>query len=639
LILFAIKAFAHKIDIVADNLEYDDLYSKLDAKGHVVLYWKNIKLHADHVELFIDKKILNSDGNIKFEESKNTIYANRLTYNYKTESGNIEETFSYLHPIFIRACSMEKLNKDTYLIKNIKLSNCDLNNPHVYFKAKRGKISMNKRVTLYWPFFYIGKVPIFFSPIITKSLKNKKSFASDFEITIEPSYTNNEGISLKTKILSPLNKYSTAGVKYDYLGIRGHGYGGNIKYLNKNKKLDIDIYTINDLIEKRKRWKLNTYYEQKINKWEVKSEIKFMSDKDFNTHFDKNNKNIENILRSYAYLIKQGKNTALEIYAKRFDKYNKFNKNYEILSSDIPIIKFTYFPKSILFNITHDFIFKYKYNNNYEEHTHTNISSLNYGLKKAFTLGKFTLKPNFIITKNLYDKNKLNNKRNIFITKYSNSLNLRYRATNWIDCDINYLLRTRTKENSLYIDRFAEDHGIEINKFFFKNFMYIGSKAIIITDFSYNFNSQQHKNNQKKGIYMPLKSEIIWTPKHYFTTNITQTHLLNPFQCQNLNLDLKIGDSEKIYLELGIFYKKHKPINNIFGFGIWLTPKWKFDYYATANNEHKIKLYRDSHCYNLNIGYNIKKKKHEEFLKFDIKTNMSFNKKNEKFNNDKNSFY
>ncbi|MDR3253811.1 MAG: hypothetical protein LBT07_02465 [Endomicrobium sp.] len=621
-LLSTFKAFAYEVDIAADNLEYDGLCSKLNAKGNVILYWEDKKLYADYIDLLMDKKTLNACGNIKFEESGNTIYAGSVTYNYDNESGDINETFSNFYSVFIRTNSMERLNKDTYLINDIKLSNCDLNNPHTYFKAKRGKLVMNKRVTLYWPFFYIEKVPIFFFPVITKSLKDGRSFASEFKVIIEPGHTSEAGISLKTRILCPLSEYSTAEAIYDYLGAKGHGYGGNVKYSNENKKGNIYIYTTKDLIERKKRWALIPHYEQRINKWDIKSQAEFMSDENFNYCYNQGNLNrVNNTLKSYASLTRRGQNTSLEIFTQRCDNYGK-KGNYEISSLTLPAAKLTYFPKNIFFGITHNFTFIYS--RDYKQHAYINISYLNYTLTKAFKLSRrFTLKPVFIITENWCDKDNSG-----FRTEYSGSLNSRYRATSWMDWNVNYSLTT--------------------NKVFFTNSMCIENKITARNTISYNL-CRNEQDNLK--IWSPLVSEIVWTPKYYITAYITQSQFLNPFKCQSLKLDLKIGDIEKAYLKLGVFYQKDKDwrVDNILGLGLWLTPKWRFDYNIRINsdyskimvNEQDMRLYRDGHCYNLGIRCRIIGKEHEEFFKFDIKTNMPFDKKKDSKddNDDEKIFY
>jgi LPS-assembly protein len=626
-LLSTFKAFAYEVDIAADNLEYDGLRSKLNAKGNVILYWEDKKLYADYIELLIDKKTLNACGNIKFEESGNTIYAGSITYNYDNESADIKETFSNFSSVFIRTNSMERLNKDTYLINDIKLSNCDSNNPHTYLKAKRGKLVMNKRVTLYFPFFYIEKIPIFFSPVVTKSLEGGRSFASEFKVTIEPGHTS-AGISLKTRISCPLSENSTAEAIYDYLGAKGHGYGGNVKYSNKNKKGNIYIYTTKDLTEGKKRWALIPYYEQRINEWDIKSQGEFMSDENFDysyNHQDNWNR-VNNNLKSYASLTRHGQNTSLEIFTQRYDNYDIDKGNYKISSLTLPAVKLTYFPKTIFLGITHDFAFIYS--RDYKQYTYKNISSLNYTLTKAFKLSRrLTLKPAFIITEDWCDR---------FITEYSGYLNSRYRATGWMDWNVKYSLTTKKERK---YDIFTKDSGIGTNKVFFTNSMYIGNRITARNVISYNL-CRNEQNNLK--IWSPLVSEIVWTPKHCITAYITQSQFLNPFKCQSLNLDLKIGDIEKAYLKFGVFYQEYKDwrADNILGFGLWLTPKWRFDYNIRINsdyskirvNEQDMRLYRDGHCYNLGVRCRIIGKEYEGFFKFDIKTNMPFDKKKDNKN-------
>jgi LPS-assembly protein len=220
-----------------------------------------------------------------------------------------------------------------------------------------------------------------------------------------------------------------------------------------------------------------------------------------------------------------------------------------------------------------------------------------------------------------------------------------------MDWNINYSATARAAQNSILIDNKANDYGIESNYASFTNYMYVGDRTTVRNFLSYNFVNNRTVPLKSSERLSPLSTEIIYTPKYYITVYLKQGQLLNPFRFQSAQLDVKIGELEKAYFNFGAFYQyydektnpsmsyRSKEIDNTLGFGFWLTPKWRLDYTLrltsrtdklyTRMNDHEFKIYRDLHCYNLGLTWRIRGIYHEVFFKFDLKTNMPFNRANQ----------
>ncbi|MDR1926403.1 MAG: hypothetical protein LBQ13_01795, partial [Endomicrobium sp.] len=586
MLLPALKAFAYEVGIAADNIEYDEKNGKVSAKGNVAIDWENRKVCADYVEFSIDKKIMNAYGNVKIEKSGDIIYAESVTYDYDYKIGSIKDSFACSSSLFIRAKYMEKRAEDVYAINKVKISNCDLDNPHTCFIANSGKLTLNKRITLYWPFFYIGKIPVFVLPIFTKSLKGGKSFTPDFKVVLEPGNTSDCGLFLRTRGLYSFSESSTGEIIYDYLGSRGNGYGGEFDYTVQNAKGSIYAYFIDDLIDKKEKWALRSYYWQKINsKWTMRSQVELMNDKRFNNYYNQNDREkIMNTLYSYISLTRQGQNTNLSMGASRKDNYDSESHSYNMVTAMLPHVKFTYYHKNIFWGIIHNFDVSCgndyrKYSENKFFYKDTGI--FKYNLTKAFRLGKrFTLKSSLGLSENWTDKNDNNDMDNTFISKYLGNFNSRLRITNWMDWDVKYSLTARADKNSLHINSSANDCGIETNQASFVNYMYVGDRITVRNAVSYTFKQYRRDNLDIGNRISPFITEITWTPKHYITAQANQSQFLEPFKFRDLKIYFKIGNFEKAYFKFGAFYQKYADwqMNNILGFGLWPTPKWRFDY-------------------------------------------------------------
>jgi LPS-assembly protein len=644
---------SNEVEISADQLEYDECVKKIVAQGHVVLNWGEKKVFADYVEFLIDKKSMTASGGVTIEEDGNIVHSDNIVYNYDDETGKIKETFiSYSNLLYMRSKSMKKFNKDSFNLKHIVFSNCDLDEPHSYFKANRGKLVLNKRITIYNAVFYIGKIPVLYLPFVTKSLKGGRTFSSRLEVSVEPGYTSVEGFTLKTTVSCAITDNSNASVNYDYLGKRGDGYGGDFSYVPKRGMLDIKWYSAKDLIYNRQRWSFRPNYTQRFNDiWTVRSRAELISDRNFYNYYNQNNwDRTANYLQSYASLTRSGHKTSTQINVDYNSKYDINTSKYEVTSISLPMLTWMRYERKLGWGITHKSCFEYgniykKYNSK-KDPFYKNTAMAKYNLNKSFVVGKrVTLKPGLEISENWYDRNDDNELKNACFTRYGGIFNTRFRATSWMDLNATYKVSARTKTSSLDIDTSLNNYGIEANRIDLRNDMYIGDRTMVTNRVTYSL-MRDRKIAPKK--WTPLTTEITWTPKYYITVYIQEGQRLDPSpKFNSLKVDIRTGELTKAFFNFGMFYQryddpkkiyKNNEIDNCIGFGLWLSPKWRLDYNIRTTlavnftysklTDHELKIYRDGHCYKLGIVYTKRSDIEDRFeFKFDLKTNMPFSKR------------
>ncbi|MCA6085679.1 hypothetical protein [Candidatus Endomicrobiellum agilis] len=683
ILLSALSAFTCEIDIFADNLEYDEQVGKLFAKGNAVFNWENRKVSADYIEF--DKKTVKAFGNVKVEESGTIIYAESATYNYDEETGHIDETFGYSSSTFIQAKSIEMQNKDIYVIKAIKFSKCDLDNPHTHFRAKHGRLELNKRLTVYNAVFYIGKVPVFYLPIFTKSLKDDKSFGSDLKIEFNPKFEN-KSMYLNTVISCALSKSLKGKVFADFFRKQESSYGIKIDYLAENANGDININETNNF----KKCEVTSDYLHVINStWSMRWMARFKNNIDIeldnqkrNDKFNKqkrNNKLIDlSVLQGnhppydlnydksidlsflqgnypsynhnyYASVTRQGSDTNLNIsFMYRSTDKPSTDKPTKRLNAVLPKAELASYSRKIFLGVIHNFYFMhqnvYRTLSKNKEPFCKNDSFFYYKLMRDFKFGnQFTLVPALKITVQHFNKDDFGEEKyGGFFIKYTYSSNARFRVTDWMDWNVNYAITNAiTKTKSLGTKTLRNKK----NSLSFNNNMYFGESVAVQNFFAYNLN---------KYLPLPFVTEIMWTLNSDMTVFIRQEQFirqkqfLDTFKFNSLKLDLIIGNLEKVYLNFGTFYQRYdkflnlyrnREIDNILGVGIWLTPKWKLDFNVKTTipfdsisnskiNEYEFRLYRDLHCYNFSITWKKQADKESEFsLKLNAKTSTSSDKK------------
>ena len=658
-LLLCLNAFAFEINLTADNLEYSEKQGdSFSAKGNVVVGFEDKKIYADYIEFFLKEKIVNAYGDAKVEESKNVIYADSVTYNYDKRNGSMRKILgNYSNNVFVRAEYFEGNDSETntYNMNNIILSNCDSDNPHVYFKAKRGKIVLNKRVTIYNAILYINRIPVFYMPVF--SLGGKGIF-SKLKKEIMMFYYK-EKLSLKLALSYPLTKFLTAKVMLGPLasGIKTY-LDGSLDYETERTKGIINVdhrdADINEL-------KTEFSYFQMINDTLT---IRSKAMAYFTYH---NLSNYRNYNRFYIALIRQKNDSNLSVGfgfpqhdvrpIRSQDSFSeKSTDNYKKIFLIRPKINFSYYPKNIFFGIMHKFSFIYDsilyddsyfdnsvllygndgsngYSSLYSEGSISDVMRLNYALTKSFNFWeRFTLKPTLEILINL--ENKLRDDvYNIFIFGVG-CLNLRFRVTDWMDFDLDYCSRkVENKENIFNTVDYLSWSNYGRNVFSLTDYIYIGNAAIVKNSFQYSSVRR-----------LSFVTEIVWHPKSFITMYAKQYQLSNLFKADYFQFYSKIGELNKSYLNFNVFCKDNK-IYNILGFGLWFSPKWRLDYnvmaMVTKNKPFEMrgfefKIYRNLHCYNFGILFRMRKDfsgslKPSGFFQFNTKTiDMLFNKEKQK---------
>ncbi|MDR1663056.1 MAG: hypothetical protein LBR59_01420, partial [Endomicrobium sp.] len=614
-LLVSVIFASNKVDIFADKLEYDELGEKIIAQGHVVLNWDNKKVFADYVEFLINKKSMTASGNVTIEENGDIIHSENIVYNYDDETGKIVKTFvSSSNMLYIRSKSIDMLGKDTFNLKHIMFSNCDLDEPHLCFKSNRGKLVLNKRITIYNAVFYIGKIPVFYLPFVTKSLKGGWKFGSRLKLAVWPGYASStDGFFVKTTVSCALSENSVAKINYDCFDKSGEGYGGEFDHVTNAGTLKIYAYIMKNLLEKKEGWIFRSNCFRRLNNsLTLRSSAELtMGDNNFNNFYNQNNcDRTTNYLKSYVSLTRQEKKTSTEVNFEYVSKYNKNTSKNEVEYINIPKVSWTYYQRNLGCGIMYESSFEYS--NTYKKYDSTadafykSTAMFSYNIAKSFRMVRwFILTPGLNVSENWYNRSDKAELKNAFFTCYGGTFNTRLIATSWMDWNARYTVRARTKTNSLVdIDTYLENYGIDTNNIVFTNAVYIGDKTTIGNSIRYNLVRDREKN-PKKWEY--LINDLTWAPKYYITVYAQETQQLEPsFKFNSLQIYIRTGELAVSYFDFGLFYQryndskevhKNNKVDNIIGFGFWLNPKWRFDYNIVSTiavnvmyarlNEHK----------------------------------------------------
>lgn len=641
--MFTSKSFcAYEVNMKADSLTYQQDDEIINASGNVEIEWTGKIIKADNIKMKIKAQKLQASGNVEIKEKDNILCSNNVSYDMAKEQGELEDTLGTSSSIYFSAKKMIKVSSDTYKIQNVTLSNCDLDEPHHYVYAKEGVFVVDKKITVYKAIYYVGKVPILYFPKYTRNLAGSDS---KFSYEIEPGYTGDGGLSAMGKLKYKFSDKLNAALLLDYLGTKGFGIGTEASYYATNKvKATIYAYLTKDMKQNSQRWTVRPSYWQKINDlWTIQSHAEFVSDSYFNNRYSTNDWNrVLNRRRSYVSATRQSSKSNLRIISELYQIYNPItdkllNGSYMLL----PQVYFSLYPSKML-GAMQNFTFSFENKTNYEitysskTYDYQRVSATaDYNLTKDYRLTKkLTVKPVVGINETFYDSiNPQDDNKNL-TTRYYGSLNARYRLTWWMDWNLSYEAKLRSKINSLAIDTSEYDKGVEKNAVMFNNYIYTNSNLIIRNITGYDLRDLNKPETTGYIDWYPFITELTYVPSSKITLYLKQTQNLHPFDFSSLQFDSMFGKLEQFYFKMSAFYYQSRPdeIDLVSGIGFWLNAKWRFDYlmritskYKTCEwkgKDHEFKLYRDLHCFNLGASFRLRETYYELYFKFDVKTNV-----------------
>ncbi|MCW3073969.1 MAG: hypothetical protein JWP69_1038 [Flaviaesturariibacter sp.] len=142
------------------NYEAEDSAVILAVAKKIILYgkgktvYKDITLTAPQIELNQQTSLVSAYNNrdslgevitrARFEQAENKFESDTIRYNFKTQKGLTQNTFTNQQEIFIQGELIKKVDSVTVNISRARFTTCELDEPHFAFRANKMKVINNK---------------------------------------------------------------------------------------------------------------------------------------------------------------------------------------------------------------------------------------------------------------------------------------------------------------------------------------------------------------------------------------------------------------------------------------------------------------------------------------------------------------
>ncbi|WP_318258686.1 OstA-like protein [Geobacter anodireducens] len=131
----------------ADTLTHEAAGDTVEASGNVRIRGRGMTLLSDRAFLFGDKEEAEARGNVILMRDGDTLRADRIRLNYRTDTGVVENGAAFMPKgnFHLRAQQMEKRGPDAYRLERGVFTTCDGDNPSWKFSAS--EIDVNAEAT------------------------------------------------------------------------------------------------------------------------------------------------------------------------------------------------------------------------------------------------------------------------------------------------------------------------------------------------------------------------------------------------------------------------------------------------------------------------------------------------------------
>jgi len=214
------------IVIDGDKVEYFQDQKKAVGTGNVSIKYKDMVLTCDKITVYLDTREAIAEGNVKITQKGSFFTGEKINYNFDTKEAKIIDGYISSKPFYGKAGEVDKpAEKNKYDMKKGYITTCDLDKPHYRIQSKHVEFYPEDKVIAKHIFLFIGNVPVLYLPYYVQPLNETKS-----HVTVTAGEKDEWGYYALSALRMHLNDKNRADLLLDYRAARGIGIGLNDYY-------------------------------------------------------------------------------------------------------------------------------------------------------------------------------------------------------------------------------------------------------------------------------------------------------------------------------------------------------------------------------------------------------------------------
>jgi LPS-assembly protein len=228
------------------------------ADGHVEVRYQNARLRADHVEYDSSMQVVTAWGNVQLDYLTQHVEADHARYELRTGRGtfhHVRATFAMqrrpmatlllsANPLYFEAEEAERIDDNTYHVRNAWLTVCDPDHPTWKFYAPAATVELRKSVHLENGNFRLFSVPVLYLPYATFPAERQRN--SGFLVP-EPGNSSSKGYVFGESFYWAPTDWMDTTIGASYYSRRGWSQKGELRMRPwENARLEASYFGVID---------------------------------------------------------------------------------------------------------------------------------------------------------------------------------------------------------------------------------------------------------------------------------------------------------------------------------------------------------------------------------------------------------
>ena len=327
------------VDYSADRAEFAGEGSTLHLSGNVVLKQSTMTVKGD--DLWIDTEMRTgiSDRPVFVEDGVSAVYGDSGDFDFAHQTGRLTRAKAGMADWRIQAREAELGAGRRTKYRGADFTSCNFVPPHYHFHASSLCLVPQKSLWAWNTIFYLGPVPLFYTPFFYHSL-DPDSF---LKWRFQPGVDKRNGEYLKGTLTTRLSSTTYSKIFDDYYSNMGFGYGAELDHhAGLDSRGSIYGYRIREDGTVNNRWGLfGSDYQKFGSSVAFQGRLQFQSDPSFTNNYVRSDlfRLTPELINSAALSRTFSKGTVRVLYS-RDDVVNPNNPNLYIRNTeDLPRVE------------------------------------------------------------------------------------------------------------------------------------------------------------------------------------------------------------------------------------------------------------------------------------------------------------
>ncbi len=271
------------IDFVADHAEYDASEATFHLKGGVRVMESTYTVKGEDIYLDTRQRIGRSQGYLVIEDPATAVYGDFGEFDFQHHSGTLYHASAGAGDwrIHGRKVHIDENRKLDYY--KADFTSCTTVPYHYHFHSTHITVVPHKYLFARNTVFFFRNVPLFYTPFLYKSLKDKHFL----RFKLQPGYDRRNGAFVKATLMTDHTPTFTSKLYLDYYNKQGFGTGAELNHHGgPDSRGALYGYQISETSTSRERWALlGSAYEGFKSSFSAQARMQVQSDANFNNDY------------------------------------------------------------------------------------------------------------------------------------------------------------------------------------------------------------------------------------------------------------------------------------------------------------------------------------------------------------------